>query len=150
MTTPTPDSAASATPVIAQVSEKIDPVAWRVRAIGWGEPGPWCTIPDLMLSSYRLRPDSYEIEPLYSAATVAALEAEVERLRDSLDALIQAASPMVTDDIQHERVIEKGSRGHTSISIDPFPLMKFRHEDMRDLKSELERARKALTGAGAK
>lgn len=139
MDTPTPDNAASA-----------NPVAWRRRYICPNE-GPSLWLPADEREAALLREyDFYEVEPLYSAATVTALEAEVRELRDSLDALVQAASPLVTDDVQQERVIETTTRGRTSISIDPFPLMKFRHEDMRDLKNELERARRTLTGAGAK
>lgn len=66
MTTPTPDNAASATPVA------------YARCYDSGKP----IYDDVVLpNSQEAEMWAYKLEPLYSAATVAALEAEVERLR---------------------------------------------------------------------
>ncbi|HEY0860713.1 MAG TPA: hypothetical protein VGE19_07370 [Pseudoxanthomonas sp.] len=163
-TTPTTDNAAS-------------PVLWRAPHGS----GKW-----MYFDHEPTHLKSYE--PLYSAATVAELRAEVAeqsawadkwkalhdavslahevqaksltRALDRADAaerrvgelegalrdLIDVADPVALAPREYERIQEHTARG-ASISIDPFPLLKCRYEDVVDLTDGLKRARATLTGA---
>lgn len=160
-----------------EVDEKVKPVAWIVTN-GGESCEPWL---EYEQSEVDALPAVCIAEPLYSAATVAELRADVadreaviecknidirerdralhaasqradaaERRVGELEAalrdLISVADPLALAPREYERIREQTARG-TRISIDPFPLLKCRYEDVVDLTDGLKRARATLTGA---
>lgn len=128
-----------------EVDEKVRPVA-VVTANGYIA---WLT--DWLMSEDWMKSNAGD--KLYSAATVAELrtkadaaERRVGELGSALSDLISVADPLALAPREYERIREQTARG-TRISIDPFPLLKCRNEDVVDLTDGLKRARATLTGA---
>lgn len=73
-----------------------------------------------------------------------AAERRVAELEAALRDLIDVADPVALAPREYERIREQTARG-TCVSIDPFPLLKCRYEDVVDLTDGLKRAGAALT-----
>ena len=81
-----------------------------------------------------------------AASDYAALAERCERLEWALRDLIAVADPVALAPREYERIREQTARG-TCVSIDPFPLLKCRYEDVIDLTDGLKRARDLLSGS---
>ena len=66
-----------------EVDENV--IAYRVRPVGWGVVGDWLLAP-IEVAKLCASDDRYEVEPLYSAATVAELRARILALETELAA----------------------------------------------------------------
>ena len=86
-----------------EVDEKVMPVAWVVTN-GGESCEPWL---EYEQSEVDALPAVCIAEPLYSAATVAELRAEVERLRDALDSCREGSNKHVQRRCQMDDEIER-------------------------------------------
>lgn len=86
-----------------EVDEKVPPVAWIVTN-GGESCEPWL---EYEQSEVDALPAVCIAEPLYSAATVTELRAEVERLRDALDSCREAGNKHVQRRCQMDDEIER-------------------------------------------
>lgn len=81
-------------------------VAYRLRAIGWGEIGPWIMMPDLKnFDLHAAEPEKYEVELIYPVGVIDALRGEVQRLREAMD--------------RYRRAHDAASRNPTMLLSDP-------------------------------
>lgn len=83
------------------------------------------------------------------ATDSAAPGGDVERLREALENLISVAEPMVAEDGKCPPIREPNERGGTTVTIDPFPLLKYRVEDMDDLREGIKSARAIIAALSA-